>query len=97
MAPRDPTKQEKVFPIADENRLVAISPTSAASGVSAISDFAFRVSLTVGKLVPLGVGLTHEKLGYARVAKIVDNTDLFSQSSDAVIARSHSVRAVLKS
>ena len=52
------------------------------------------MSLTVGKLVPLGVGLTHEKLGYARVAKIVDNTDLFSQSSDAVITESLGARGV---
>ena len=80
IGPSGSDQARDAFPIADENRIVAISPTSAASGVSAISDFAFRVSLTVGKLVPLGVGLTHEKLEYARVAKIVDNTDLFSQS-----------------
>ena len=94
IGPSGSDQAREVFPIADENRLVAISPTSAASGVSAISDFAFRVSLTVGKLVPLGVGLTHEKLAYARVAKIVDNTDLFSQSSDAVITESLGARGV---
>ena len=94
IGPSGSDQAREVFPISHENRIVAISPTSAASGVSAISDFTFRVSLTVGKLVPLGVGLTHEKLGYARVAKIVDNTDLFSQSSDEIIAESLSARGV---
>ena len=94
IGPSGSDQARDAFPIADENRIVAISPTSAASGVSAISDFAFRVSLTVGKLVPLGVGLTHERLEYARVAKIVDNTDLFSQSSDATIAESLGARGV---
>ena len=94
IGPSGSDQAREVFPISDENRIVAISPTSAASGVSAISDFTFRVSLTVGKLVPLGVGLTHKKLGYARVAKIVDHTDLFSQSSDTAIAESLGERGV---
>ena len=77
-----------VFPIAQENQVVAISPTSASRGLSALYDFGFRVSLTVDKLVPAGVQITHQKLGYQRVAKIVDSLDLFSQSSDAMLAES---------
>ena len=65
---------------------MAIGPTSAAPGLSAIGDFVFRVSLTADKLVPIGVQMTHEQLGYQQVAKIVDSVDFFSQSNDVVLS-----------
>ena len=76
----------EAFPIAQQNQVVAISPTSAAHGLSAIGDFLFRASLTVDWLIPGGVEATHEKLGYQRVATIFQHGDVFSQNSDAVIA-----------
>ena len=79
---------KEVFPIAQENQVVAFSQLSAARGLSALTDFGFRASLTVDKLVPTGVQITHEKLGYQRVAKIADRVDFFSQSSDAMLAES---------
>ena len=79
---------KEVFPIAQENRVVAFSQLSAARGLSALSEFGFRASLTVDKLVPTGVQITHEKLGYQRVAKIADRVDLFSQSSDTMLEES---------
>lgn len=79
---------KEVFPIAQENQVVAFSQLSAARGLSALSDFGFRASLTVDKLVPVGVQITHEKLGYQRVAKIADSIDFFSQSSDAMLKES---------
>ena len=78
----------KVFPIAHDNQVVAFSQTSAARGLSALTEFGFRASLTVDKLVPNGVQITHQKLGYQRVAKMLDSIDVFSQSSDAVLAES---------
>ena len=74
-----------VFPIAQENEVVAISPTSAARGLSAIGDFVFRVSLTVDALIPGSVKLTQEKLGYERVVTMYQSMDVFSQSSDEVL------------
>ena len=83
-----------VFPIAHENQVVAFSQLSAARGLSALTDFGFRASLTVDKLVPIGVRITHEKLGYQRVAKIADRVDFFSQSSDAMLAESLNANGV---
>ena len=79
---------KEVFPITEESGVVAFSPIAAARGLSALSEFGFRASLTVDKLVPIGVQITHEKLGYQRVAKIADRVDFFSQSSDAMLEES---------
>ena len=86
LGPTTSSTTKEAFPIAQENQVVAIGPTSAAPGLSAIGDFVFRVSLTADKLVPIGVQMTHEQLGYQRVAKIVDSVDFFSQSNDVVLS-----------
>ena len=72
------SQAEKAFPIAQENHIVAFSATSSASGLSAIGDYIFRVSLTNDVLIPSGIKATREKLGYQRVAMIYDETDLYS-------------------
>ncbi len=79
------TTTREAFPIAQQNQIVAISPTSAARGLSAIGDFVFRTSLTVNWLIPGGVKTTHEKLGYQKAATIFQAGDVFAQNSDAVI------------
>ncbi len=88
------TMVRAVFPIAQENEIVAISPTSAARGLSAIGDFVFRVSLTVDALIPGSVKLTREKLGYERVVTMFDRIDVFSPSSDAVLKQAFSENGV---
>ena len=75
-------QSKAAFPIAEENRVVAFSPTSFATGLSAIGDFIFRVSLTSDALIPHLVGVTHAELGYQRAAIIYDETDLISQTGD---------------
>ena len=84
LGPATSTLTEIAFPVAEENRIVAIAPTSASQGLSALGDFVFRVNLTVDKLVPRGVRLTHEKLQYQRVAILADSLDLFSRSANDV-------------
>ena len=49
------------FPIAEQNRVVAFSPTSEASGLSAIGSYIFRAALTTDVKIPIGVNLTLEK------------------------------------
>jgi branched-chain amino acid transport system substrate-binding protein len=71
---------QEAFPIAQENQVVAFSSISSAAGLSAIGDFIFRASLTVDRMVPVGVATTREKLGYQRVAVLYDRIDLYSQS-----------------
>ena len=90
LGPTTSTHTEEAFPIAQENQVVAISPTSAARGLSAIGDFVFRVALTADILIPRGIEVTQTKLGYQRVATLYDDADLFSTDGDAA------VREVLK-
>ena len=85
LGPFTSSMTQEVFPIAQENEVVAISPTSAARGLSAIGAYVFRASLTVDRLIPSGVKTTQAALGYRRVATIYDSDDVFSQSSDAVL------------
>ena len=79
-----------VFPIAQENQVVAISPTSSARGLSALGDFVFRVALTTDVLIPIGIERTQAKLGYQTAATLYDEIDLFSTDGD------EAVREVLK-
>ena len=87
LGPGSSSQVQEAFPIVHQNQVVAISPTSAASGLSAISDFVFRTNLTTDVLIPNGVRVTQEKLGYQRVATLFDNVDLFSQTSDAELKK----------
>jgi branched-chain amino acid transport system substrate-binding protein len=45
IGPTTSSAAREAFPIAQENQVVAFSPTSAASGLSTIGDFIFRVTL----------------------------------------------------
>ncbi len=85
LGPATSMQAQTVFPIAQENEVVAISPTSAARGLSAIGDSIFRIALTTDVLIPSGVRITQEKLGYKKVATIYDESDLFSTDSEAVV------------
>lgn len=85
LGPRTSSQAVAAFPIAQENRVVALGPTSAARGISEMGDFLFRASLTVDRYVPGGIEKTREALGYKQVATIFDDADVFSRSSDEVI------------
>ena len=78
---------QSVFPIAQENQVVAFSPVVTASGLTEIGDFIFRASHATDALIPGGVKLTQEKLGYQRVATIADSVDGFSRDSDATFKK----------
>ena len=84
LGPASSSAGEEAFPIAQQNGVVALSPTSGASGLSAIGDFIFRASLTADVIIPNSVKVTHAKLGYQQVATIVDSVELVSRSSDKV-------------
>ena len=85
LGPATSGQTETTFPIAQENQVVAISPTSAARGLSAIGDYVFRVSLTTDRLIPPGIEVTQTKLGYQRAATMYDETDFFSTDGDASV------------
>ena len=85
IGPPTSSQTRMAFPIAQENQVVAISPTSAATGLSALGDFVFRVALTTDVLIPSGIEATHEKLGYQTAATLYDELDFFSIDSDKVI------------
>ena len=74
------------FPIAEQNGIVAFSPTSEVSGLSALGNYIFRAALTTDVKIPVGVKLTQEKLGYQKVATILhDDDDPYSKNSDELL------------
>ena len=85
LGPANSSQVREAFPIAQQNRVVAISSLSSASGLSAIGDFNFRISLATDVLVPTGIRITQEKLGYTKVATIYDDIDLYSTDSNKVV------------
>ncbi|MDE0043783.1 MAG: ABC transporter substrate-binding protein [Candidatus Poribacteria bacterium] len=72
IGPTTSSQCEPAFPIAQAAGIVAFSPTSAATGLSAIGDFIFRVTLTSDVHIPISVRVTREKFGYKQVALIYD-------------------------
>ncbi len=76
------THLEQAFPIAQENGVVAFSPISSASGLSALGDYIFRTGLTVSVLNSNGAMVAHEQLGYKKAALIYDAADTYSTSSN---------------
>lgn len=85
IGPYTSNETREAFPIAEQNQVVAISPTSASPGLSAMGEFLFRTSLTINWLIPGGVTATHEQLGYQKAATIFQAGDVFAQNSDAII------------
>ena len=85
LGPFSSSRTEDIIDIIDENGTVSLSPTSAAVGLSARSEFLFRSSLTVELLVPHGIEESKRELGYTKVATITNAGDTFSRSAyDAV-------------
>ena len=71
----------RIIPLIDEAGVVTVGPSSAAQGLSAMSSYLFRTTLTVDYLVPEGVRVTHDRLGYQSVALITNDSDTFSKSA----------------
>ena len=85
LGPGTSSAAEAAFPIAQQNRVVAISATAAARGLSEIGDFAFRTILTTDVLITSGIAETQANLGYRKAAIMYDETDLFSADGAAVM------------
>ena len=85
IGPATSSATRAAFPVAQENQVVAISPTSGARGLSAIGDFVFRVPLATNIVALKGVEVTYAKLDYQRVATMYNETDLFSTDRDAAL------------
>lgn len=94
LGPATSSATKAAFPIAQENRVVAMSPTAGARGLGAIGDFVFRLPLTTEITIPRGVEATLMKLGYQRVATMYDGTDLFSTDRDAALQEAFTANGV---
>ena len=79
---------QATFPIAQQNKVVAISSLSSATGLGTIGDFCFRAGLTNDVLIPSSVEATHAKLGYRNVATLHDESDYYSTDSNRVVRES---------
>ena len=71
----------QAFPIAGANGVIAISPLSAAAGLSSIGEYTFRTALAVDIKNTAGVRATHAQLGYERAAVIYNDAEFYSISS----------------
>ena len=85
IGPATSSAAQAAFPVAQENQVVAISPTSGARGLSAIGDFVFRVPLATNIVALQGVEVTYAKLNYQRVATMYNETDFFSTDRDTAL------------
>ena len=85
LGPATSSQTKEAFPIAQENQVVAFSPTSAARGLSEIGNFVFRAALTTDVLIPSGIEATSAKLGYKKAATMYDESDVFSTDSDEAV------------
>ncbi len=94
LGPLGSVQAPAAFPVAQENEIVAISPSAAAQGLGAIGDFDFRVNLAVDRLIPEGVRLTHQKLGYQRMVKLATTDDAYCRSADAIFSDSLAARGI---
>lgn len=95
LGPATSSQAQAVFPIAQENQVVAFSSTSAASGLSAIGDLIFRTSLTTDVLIPSGVKATHAKLGYRSVATMYNENELYPTDSDEALRKALTENGVM--
>ena len=86
LGPGISTVAKEVFPIAQQNEVLAFSSTSTAVGLSAIGDYIFRSGLNVGTLTPGPVRDLQEKLRFSRVATLVDDADEYSRSLDESVS-----------
>ena len=94
LGPATSSATQAAFPVAQENQVVAISPTSSARGLGAIGDFVFRIPLTADVVIPKGVQTTHAKLGYQRVATFHDETDLFSTDRNETLRETFTANGI---
>ena len=94
LGPASSSATKVAFPVAQENRVVAISPTSGERGLSAIGDFVFRIPLTTDVVVPKGIEVTYAKLGYQRVATMYDEIDGFSTDRDAALQEAFTAKGI---
>lgn len=94
LGPASSSATKAVFPIAGENRVVAISPTAGERGLGAISDFVFRIPLATDIVVPKGIEVTYAKLGYQRVATMYDETDRFSTDRDKALQEAFAAKGI---
>ena len=75
------SQARQAFPIAEANGVIAISPVSAAAGLSGLGEYTFRTALAVNIKNTAGVKATHAQLGYERAAVIYNDAEFYSISS----------------
>ena len=94
LGPASSSATQVAFPIAQENQVVAVSPTAGARGLTEIGDFVFRIPLTTDVLVSKGIEVTHAKLDYQRVVTMYDEADLFSTDRDQALQEAFTAKGV---
>lgn len=94
LGPATSSGTKETFPIAQMNKVVAISPTSAARGLSALGDYVFRIALTTDVLVPNGVEAILTKFDFSKVATLYDKSDVFSVDSETALLETFDQKSI---
>ena len=95
VGPATSSNTDHIIPIIDERRIVTISPNSAAVGLSAKSEWLFRSSLSIQKLLAAGIPATRDFFGYSNVGTLTNEGDAFSRSArDIFVTQVDSLRDV---
>lgn len=94
LGPATSSGTKETFPIAQKNKVVAISPTSAARGLSALGDYVFRIALTTDVLVPNGVEAILTKFDFSKVATLYDKSDVFSVDSETALLETFDQKSI---
>ena len=94
LGPTTSSATKETFPIAQMNKVVAISPTSAARGLSALGDYVFRIALTTDVLVPNGVEAILTKFDFLKVATLYDKSDVFSVDSEKALLETFNQKGI---
>lgn len=94
LGPATSSATKETFPIAQMNKVVAISPTSAARGLSALGDYVFRIALTTDVLIPNGVEAILSKFNFTKVATLYDKSDVFSVDSEMTLLETFNEKGI---
>jgi branched-chain amino acid transport system substrate-binding protein len=76
-----PTSSNAAFAadtVAQNNRVTVMGISNTVPGITEMGDFVFRNSLPESTVIPNTVAVTHEELGYSRVAIIYGNDDPYT-------------------
>lgn len=85
LGPSTSSTAAPAFARAQINGMVTISPTAESAGISTLSEYAFVTTLGLDVLIPAGLALAYDRLGFEKVVVILQEEELFAQSGLVIL------------